>query len=106
MLHKFFAKDMSHMIDDFFFIGPPASKSRFHHLNTFITLCDRKGLPLNPDKTCLPNTNIIYGIEVDSIAMECRLPNDKVLKIQTRLIVKRSVCMTCNLSLVCSILHV
>lgn len=84
MLNRFFAKDVSHMIDDFFFIGPPASKSRFHHLNTFITLCDRIGLPLNPDKICLPNTNIIiYGIEVDSIAIECRLPNDKVLKIQT-----------------------
>lgn len=41
---------------------------------------------MNPDKTCLPNKNIIsYGIEVDSIAMECRLPNDKVLKIQTHL---------------------
>lgn len=86
MLNKFFAKGMSHMIDDFFFIGPSASKSCFHDLNNFITLCDKIGVPLNPDKTCLPTTNIIiYGIEVDSIAMECRLPNDKVLKIQTHL---------------------
>lgn len=86
MLNKFFAKGMSHMIDDFFLIGPPTSKSCFHDLKKFITLCDRIGLPLKPDKTCLPNTNIIiYGIEVDSIAMECRLPNDKVMKIQTHL---------------------
>lgn len=41
---------------------------------------------MNPDKLCLPNKNIIiYGIEVDSIAMECRLPYYKVLKIQTHL---------------------
>lgn len=81
MLNKFFAKGMSRMIADFFFIDPPASKICFHDLNNFITICDKIGLPLNPCKTCLPNTNIIvYGIEVD-IAMEWRLLNDKVFKI-------------------------
>lgn len=86
MLNKFSAKGMSHMIDDFFFIGSPASHSCLTDLNNFITLCDNIGIPLNPNKTCLPNTNIIiYGIEVDSIAMECRLPDDKIFKIKTQL---------------------
>ncbi|XP_062572622.1 uncharacterized protein LOC134234551 [Saccostrea cucullata] len=86
MLNYFSAKGMSHMIDDFFFIGPPASDSCLTDLNNFISLCDKIGIPLNPNKTCLPNTNIIiYGIEVDSIAMECRLPDDKISKIEAQL---------------------
>lgn len=33
-----------------------------------------------------PTTQLtIYGIEVDSIAMECRLPHDKIVKIQEKL---------------------
>ncbi|XP_062567617.1 uncharacterized protein LOC134229845 [Saccostrea cucullata] len=86
MLNKFSAKGMSHMIEDFFFIGPPASDSCLTDLNNFISLCDKIGIPLNPNKTCLPNTNIIiYGIEVDSIAMECCLPDDKISKIEAQL---------------------
>lgn len=78
-------------------------KACVHDLKSFITLCDRIGLSLHPEKPCLPNTNIIiYGTEVDSVAMEYRLPNDKVLKIQFHLTDmshrKKVTCMTCNLS--------
>lgn len=38
------------------------------------------------EKTVLPSTVItIYGIEIDSVAMECRLPNEKVEKIREKL---------------------
>lgn len=38
------------------------------------------------EKTVAPTTQLtIYGIEVDSIAMECRLPHDKIVKIQEKL---------------------
>lgn len=38
------------------------------------------------EKTQAPTTNIvIYGIEVDSVNMECRLPVDKIQKIQDKL---------------------
>lgn len=38
------------------------------------------------EKTQAPTTNIvIYGIEVDSVKMECRLPVDKIQKIKDKL---------------------
>ena len=86
MINKLRAAGMSHMIDDFFFIGPPKSPSCLNDLNNFIALCSFVGVPLNPDKTFLPSEIItIYGIELDSVAMECRLPEDKISKIHDQL---------------------
>ncbi|XP_061170929.1 uncharacterized protein LOC133180416 [Saccostrea echinata] len=86
MLTKFGAGGMSHMIDDFFFIGAKGSKDCDRDLKQFISLCSEIGVPIKHDKTVLPSTVItIYGIEIDSEAMECRLPMDKVEKIRSQL---------------------
>jgi hypothetical protein len=42
-------------------------------------------LPLKPEKTILPTTIVIYGIEFDSIKLECRLPVEKVIKTKVAL---------------------
>lgn len=77
---------MSHMIDDFFFIGKQGSQSCVQDLSQFISLCSDIGVPIKHEKTVLPSTVItIYGIEIDSVAMECRLPNEKVEKIREKL---------------------
>lgn len=51
-------------------------------LNNFKSLCQDIGIPLKADKTIAPTTCLtVYGIEVDSVAMECRLPQEKIDKI-------------------------
>ena len=79
MINKYQASGMSHLIDDFFFIGPPHSQKCMHDLLNFQILCNNLGIPIKKSKTVIPTTTLtIYGIEVDSIAMESRLPNDKL----------------------------
>jgi hypothetical protein len=57
-----------------------------HDLNSFLQLCNRIGIPIKAEKTVYPTTVItIYGIEIDSNNMECRLPVDKIVKIRNAL---------------------
>ena len=56
-------------------------------MQNFIHLCQRLGVTIKHSKTVLPSkVIIIYGIEVDSENMECRLSQDKIVKINTALI--------------------
>lgn len=81
MHHKFQVEHMSHLLDDFFFIGPGNSTVCHQNLSTFLTLCSDIGVPIKSDKTVHPTTVItIYGIEIDSTAMMSRLPRDKLEK--------------------------
>lgn len=73
---------MSHLLDDFFFIGPVNSMSCKNDL-TILFLCKTIGVPIKMAKTQTPTTKItIYGIEIDSDLMESCLPSDKVDKIK------------------------
>ncbi|XP_062591615.1 uncharacterized protein LOC134253122 [Saccostrea cucullata] len=79
MLNKYQASGMSHLIDDFFFIGPALSQKCLSDVRNFENLCSRVGVPLKESKTVLPTTCLtIYGIEVDSVLMQSRLPEDKL----------------------------
>ena len=73
---------VSHVIDDFLFVGPMASHSCKRQLEQFLSLCTALHIPIKDEKTVFPTTKIvIYGIEVDSISMTFRLPEDKLQKI-------------------------
>ncbi|XP_062604845.1 uncharacterized protein LOC134266643 [Saccostrea cucullata] len=86
MCEKFGASGMSHMLDDFFFIGPHRSDACQASLQRFLSICQESGIPIKSEKTEGPTTTLtIYGIEVDSIEMVCRLPEAKLLKIRDRL---------------------
>jgi len=86
MEHKYHAAGMSHIIDDFLFVGPPNSNKCLTDLSTFLHLCHKLGIPIKDEKTVLPTTIItIYGIEVDSNKLECRLPQDKIDKVHRAL---------------------
>ena len=83
MLNKYKASGMSHLIDDFFFIEPASSEKCLSDVNNFQNLCQRLGVPLKDSKTVLPTTCLtIYGLGVDSIKMEVRLPEDKLYKLR------------------------
>lgn len=68
-----------HYLDDFLCIGPPASAVCAILLSTLQHIADRFGVPLAAEKTEGPKTELSFlGIVIDSIAMECRLPREKL----------------------------
>ena len=78
---------MSHILDDFLFVGPPKSDKCQQDLDNFLTLCSKLGVPIKDEKTVQSTTVItIYGIEVDSCNMECRLPQEKINKVNKALV--------------------
>jgi hypothetical protein len=57
-----------------------------HGYTAIIIIFPKIEISIKDEKTVLPTTVItIYGIEVDSIQMECRLPLDKIQKINNLL---------------------
>lgn len=54
MQTKYHAAGMSHIIDDFFFVGPPHSDKSLHDLNSFLLLCNRIGIPIKAEKQLTP----------------------------------------------------
>ena len=86
MENKYDVARMSHIIDDFLFVGPPNSEKCQIDLNNFLSLCLKLGIPIKDEKTVQPTTVLtIYGIEVDSSCLECRLPQDKITKVKNAL---------------------
>ena len=83
---KYKAGGMSHILVDFFFIGPAGSDSCKNDLTNFLFLCTKIGIPIKMAKTKPPTSKItIYGIEIDSDKMEARLPPFKVEKVKESL---------------------
>lgn len=83
-----------HYLDDFLFVGPRGSRVCSVLLQTMERLALDFGVPLAPDKTEGPATEIKFlGIVIDSGRMECRLPEDKLVDLRqvvgrTRLVKK------------------
>ncbi|XP_061175932.1 uncharacterized protein LOC133184874 [Saccostrea echinata] len=87
MQSRYMAGGMSHILDDFFFIGPADSPNCEKDLTNFLYLCRKIGVPIKMSKTQTPTTIItIYGIEIDSTRMEARLPFDKIRKVKQKLL--------------------
>lgn len=79
-------KHIIHILDDFLIMGPPNSQICQSNLNTFLDFCSEVGVPIKVEKT-ENATNIItfMGLELDSILMEARLPQDKLVNLRTLL---------------------
>ena len=81
LTHKLKVHHMSHILDDFMFLGPSDSRQCALSLQAFFSLSESIGLPIKQEKTVLPSTCVqLHGLEVCSVAMEVRLPQDKVQK--------------------------
>ena len=79
---KLIISGVSHLLDDFFFVGKAVSNECLRSLQTFMCLAEKLGVPIKEEKTQFPTTCIvIYGIEIDSVEMIARLPEDKIQKI-------------------------
>lgn len=76
---KYGIKFVSHIIDDFIFVGSKNSSEVSTSLQNFFQVCTELGIPIKHSKTALPTTcAIIHGIELDTHSMEARLPQDKL----------------------------
>lgn len=79
-------ESMIHYLDDFLCIGPPSSSVCAILLSTLQHIAERFGVPLAADKIEGPTTEISFlGIVIDSMAMECRLPQEKLVDLQTEI---------------------
>lgn len=68
-----------HYLDDFLFVGPRDSRVCSLLLRAMERVSAVFGVPLAPEKTEGPTTELKFlGIVIDSVRMECRLPEDKV----------------------------
>jgi len=70
---------LMHYLDDLYTLGPPSSLVCQTNLDRSIDCFSKLGVPLHPDKlegqsTCLT----ILGIELDSLTLQVRLPQDKL----------------------------
>lgn len=75
-----------HILDDFLIMGPAKSPQCQHGLDRFLSMCNSIGVPIKAEKTVQPTTTITFmGLELDSINMVARLPDDKLLPLRERL---------------------
>ena len=76
-----------HYLDDFHTLGPPNSQTRQRNLDTCIQQFQDWGIPLHPDKLEGPSTLLtVLGIELDSLLLQARLPQEKFDRIHTLLV--------------------
>ena len=74
-----------HYVDDFITMGGSRANC---HKNTAVMheVCTELGLPPEPEKDEGPATRLTFlGIEIDTVAMELRLPADKLARLQEEL---------------------
>ena len=68
-----------HYVDDFLTIGAPNSDECRQNMALMHEMCSQAGLPLELFKMQGPSDKLTFlGIELDSAAMEIRLPEDKL----------------------------
>ena len=73
---------VDHYIDNFVTLGAPLSTECATNLQIMVSTCKDTGTPVESDKTEGPSTTITFlVIEKDSIAMELRLPADKLARL-------------------------
>ena len=73
---------VEHYIDDFVTVGRQGSLECQNNLETMLRLCDATGTPIDPEKTVVPCTTLTFlGIEIDTVRMQLRLPEDKLARL-------------------------
>ncbi len=84
--HQMDVEYVAHLLDDFIFVDAPASPKCRIALDKFFALAQDVGIPLKEFKTCFPSTTqTVFGIELDTVAMEARLPTEKLHRLDQAL---------------------
>lgn len=86
LCNKLKVRFVSHIMDDFIFIGAPSSNECQSALDAFLSLTKDIGIPIKHEKTVLPSTKIeVHGILLDTSTLIASLPNDKIVSLRTLL---------------------
>ena len=72
------ANPILHYLDDFVTLGEPGSKQCNTNLHIIQQTCHDAGVPVEGSSTTIS----FLGIELDTMAMEIRLPADKLQRLQ------------------------
>ena len=87
LMNKLKVKYVTHILDDFMFIGPPCGNTCDQYLSKFMILAQDIGIPVKHAKTVYPTTDaIVHGIRVNTIEMSMSLPDDKCETIKNTII--------------------
>ena len=77
---------VAHYIDDFITLGSPSADECARNVQTMLQVCREAGVPIEESKSEGPASALTFlGIEIDSVAMEIRLPADKLTQVQSLL---------------------
>ena len=77
-------KFIIHYLDDYFSANVSREGCRQGRDNV-VRLCDHLGVPLAPENIIGPSQVLVFlGLEIDSVKMEIRLPEDKLVKIKRK----------------------
>ena len=77
---------MEHYLDDFITVGRPGSLECQENLGVMLKMCEATGTPIDPGKMEGPCTTLVFlGIEVNTVAMQLRLPREKLVRLNETL---------------------
>ena len=81
LINEYKVDGISHLLDDFMHFGPANDDSCRTGISCFMLICRRLNIPVKQSKTVPPTTcAVLHGIEVNTEAIEVRLPCDKLNK--------------------------
>jgi hypothetical protein len=76
-------RESIHYLDDYLFFGDPCSQECAHALSLALQLCKCLGVPVSAHKLEGPaNTLTFLGILLDTLKLEIRLPDDKLMRLK------------------------
>ena len=79
IIQKRGVEHLFHYLDDYITVGPPATSVCLNNLAIIKQACHDTGTPIEESKSVGPATTITFlGMELDSVSMEIRLPQDKL----------------------------
>lgn len=79
MKNKFSLQHCHHVLDDFLLASRPQSVAD-HQFHIFLAVCKYLNIPIKVTKTDSGMIIVYLGIELDTIHMQSRLPQDKITK--------------------------
>jgi len=72
---------VSHILDDFIFVGPMNMHNCNEQLQYFLEVCSAISLPVKHSKTVHPATSIeVHGFLLNTLTMQVSLPTDNIDK--------------------------
>ena len=75
---------LAHYVDDFITVGAPGTSECESNSDLMHRVCGEVAMPVEPEKDEGPASTISFlGLELDSMAMEVRLPQEKLKKLKT-----------------------